>query len=52
VTDTREASPEQRQHDNEGGYQPDTRMPLTNPGLVRNDGQHRLMLAQVPVAGH
>jgi hypothetical protein len=28
----------------------DTRMPLTNPELVRNDGKHRIMLAQVPVA--
>jgi hypothetical protein len=28
----------------------DTRMPLTNPDLVRNDGKHRIMLAQVPVA--
>ncbi len=28
----------------------DTRMPLTNPDAVRNDGKHRLMLTQVPVA--
>ncbi len=28
----------------------DTRVPLTNPDAVRNDGKHRLMLAQVPVA--
>jgi hypothetical protein len=28
----------------------DTRMPLTNPEVVRNDGNHRIMLVQVPVA--
>ncbi|MDY7228515.1 hypothetical protein [Hyalangium rubrum] len=28
----------------------DARMPLTNPEAVRNDGRHRLLLAQVPVA--
>ncbi len=28
----------------------DTRMPLTNPDVVRNDGRHRILLAQVPVA--
>ncbi|ADO74146.1 hypothetical protein [Stigmatella aurantiaca] len=28
----------------------DKRMPLTNPEAVRNDGQNRLLLAQVPVA--
>lgn len=28
----------------------DARMPLTNPEAVRNDGKHRILLAQVPVA--
>ncbi len=28
----------------------DTRLPLTNPDAVTNDGRHRLLLAQVPVA--
>jgi hypothetical protein len=28
----------------------DARMPLTNPEAVRNDGRHRILLAQVPVA--
>jgi hypothetical protein len=28
----------------------DTRLPLTNLDKVRNDGRHRTLLAQVPVA--
>jgi hypothetical protein len=28
----------------------DARLPLTNPDKVRNDGRHRILLAQVPVA--
>ncbi|XXF76589.1 hypothetical protein P2318_26545 [Myxococcaceae bacterium GXIMD 01537] len=28
----------------------DARLPLTNPDAVRNDGRHRILLAQVPVA--
>jgi hypothetical protein len=28
----------------------DARLPLTNPDTVRNDGRHRILLAQVPVA--
>jgi hypothetical protein len=28
----------------------DARLPLTNPEAVRNDGRHRIQLAQVPVA--
>jgi hypothetical protein len=28
----------------------DARLPLTNPEVVRNDGRHRIQLAQVPVA--
>ncbi len=28
----------------------DTRLKLTNPDVVRNDGNNRILLAQVPVA--
>lgn len=29
----------------------DSRLPITNPQAVRNDGRGRLLLAQVPVGG-